>query len=140
MPMATTPVVASVPERATTIARGLIRTRRATSTMNLEQGMLRLGCRNGGYYWVSLDGRRVLRGKAVFEADELQPKFGDAMGRAVGWQTGGPLRRMGRHRRTAIARKSVAQGTTAAVERFHTEFWFASDTAADLTRSIMILM
>ena len=44
--------------------------------------MLRLGCRNGGSYWVTLDGRRVFRGKALFEAAELQPKFGDAMERA----------------------------------------------------------
>jgi hypothetical protein len=32
--------------------------------------------------WVSLDGLRVLRGKALFEADELQPKFATAMKRA----------------------------------------------------------
>jgi len=82
--MATTPVVASVSERATTIARGLTRTRRATSTIKLDQGMLRLECRAGGYYWVALDGRRVMRGKALFEADELQPKFADAMERAGG--------------------------------------------------------
>ena len=84
MPTATTPVGPAISERASTIARGLIRTKRAGSIIDMDQGMLRLGCRNGGYYWVSLDGSRVLRGEALFDADELQPKFGDAMERAGG--------------------------------------------------------
>jgi len=44
--------------------------------------MLKLECTKGGYYWISLDGSRVLRGKAIFDAEELQPKFADAMERA----------------------------------------------------------
>ena len=44
--------------------------------------MLRLKCKSGsGYYWVSLDGGRLLRGMTPFEAEELQPKFIDAMER-----------------------------------------------------------
>ena len=82
--MANTPVEPAISGRATTIARGLIRTKRAAPIIKVEHGMLRLGCRNGGSYWVSLDGRRVLRGKALFEADELQPKFAAAMERAGG--------------------------------------------------------
>ena len=83
--MATTQVEPEISQRASTIARGLIRTRRAASIINVDHGMLRLGCRTGGWYWVSADGRRVLRGKVLFEADELQPKFADAMARAGGW-------------------------------------------------------
>lgn len=45
--------------------------------------MLRLECHSGDdYYWIALDGGRLLRGKSVFEADDLQPKFIDAMERA----------------------------------------------------------
>jgi len=50
--------------------------------IDMDQGMLRLNCRSGGYYWITLDGRRVRRGKALFVADELQSKFSDAMVRA----------------------------------------------------------
>jgi hypothetical protein len=82
--MATTQVEPEISERAHKVARGLIRTRRAASIIKVDQGMLRLGCRNGGYYWLSLDGRRVLRGKALSEADELQPNFAAAMERAGG--------------------------------------------------------
>jgi len=44
--------------------------------------MLRLKCRTGGYYWITLDGRRLLRGKSPDTSDELQPKFSEAMERA----------------------------------------------------------
>jgi hypothetical protein len=57
-------------------------TRRAAGILTMDHGMLRLRCRYGGYYWISLDGRRMLRGMALSEADELQPKFNDAMERA----------------------------------------------------------
>ena len=44
--------------------------------------MLRLECHRGDdYYWIALDGSRLLRGKWLPEADELQPKFIDAMER-----------------------------------------------------------
>jgi hypothetical protein len=82
--MVTTQVEPDISERAHKVARGLIRTKRAAPLINVDHGMLRLGCLGGGSYWVSLDGRRVLRGEALSEADELQPKFGDAMERA-GW-------------------------------------------------------
>ena len=44
--------------------------------------MLRLKCKKGGYYWVSLDGSRILSGTKLSNAEELQPKFIDAMERA----------------------------------------------------------
>jgi len=53
--------------------------------LNALPKLLRKGsleCHSGDdYYWIALDGRRLLRGKSVFEADELQPKFIDAMER-----------------------------------------------------------
>jgi len=73
---------AHLSDRARAIAEGLIRTKRAHYHGVFDQGMLRLTCRTGGFYWISLDGRFVLRGKMLFEADELQPKFIDAMERA----------------------------------------------------------
>jgi hypothetical protein len=80
--MATTPADPEISVRATAIARGLIRTKRASGIIKARRGMLCLECHGGGFYWISLDGGRVLRGKARFEADELQPKFIDAMERA----------------------------------------------------------
>lgn len=68
--------------RATSIARGLITTGRAIGVVSLEYGMLRLRCRNAGNYWIDLDGRRVRRGKTFLRAEELEPKFIDAMERA----------------------------------------------------------
>ena len=45
--------------------------------------MLHLRCHSGyDCYWIALDGSRLLRGKWFSEAEELQPKFIDAMGRA----------------------------------------------------------
>ena len=80
--MATTPTEPAISARARTIARGLITTKRAAGIISMDHGMLRIRYRTSGYYWISLDGRRVLRGKVIFGADELQPKFGDAMERA----------------------------------------------------------
>ena len=68
--------------RAKAIAEGLIRTKRAGRHGVIDQGILKLECTKGGYYWISLDGGRVLRGRAIFDAEELQPKFIDAMERA----------------------------------------------------------
>ena len=64
------------------IARGLLVTKRATGTISVDHGRLRLKCGAGGYYWISLDGSQVLRGMLLSGADELQPKFIDAMERA----------------------------------------------------------
>jgi hypothetical protein len=72
----------AISTRAMAIAEGLIRTKRAGRHGVVDRGMLKLECTKGGYYWISLDGSRVLRGSAIFEADELQPKFIDAMERA----------------------------------------------------------
>ena len=77
-----TPGGPEISQRATSIARGLIRTERAAGVINAHQGMLRLECHGGGFYWISLDGARLLRGEAIWEAEELQPKFADAMERA----------------------------------------------------------
>jgi len=68
--------------RATAIARGLLRTERATGVISQEYGMLRVACASGGNYWIEPDGSRVHRGKTLFSSDELQPKFIDAMVRA----------------------------------------------------------
>ena len=79
----TTPIEAAISVRATAIARGLIRTERAAHTIKPHHGMLRLECHSGDdYYWIALDGSRLLRGKLLSEADELQPKFIDSMERA----------------------------------------------------------
>jgi len=71
-----------ISDRAKAIVRGLVRTKRAARGVAPDQGTLRLQCLSGGYYWISLDGHRVLRGKELFDADELQQKFLDAMARA----------------------------------------------------------
>jgi hypothetical protein len=78
----TTAPDADIPSRVRAIAEGLIRTKRAEHQGVLEDSLLRLKCRTGGYYWISLDGGRVFRGKKLFGADELQPKFIEAMERA----------------------------------------------------------
>lgn len=69
--------------RARAIATGLIRTGRAIGGRIVAlDGFMRLDCRGGGFYWVSADGLKLLRGDALWGADELQPKFADAMERA----------------------------------------------------------
>ena len=80
--MATTPTEPAISVRATTIAKGLIVTKRAVGIGSMSGGMLRLKCRGGGYYWIELKGGRVLRGKTLTTAEELQPKFIEAMERA----------------------------------------------------------
>ena len=80
--MTTTPTAPPISPRAKAIAEGLIRTKRAGLHGVIDRGMLKLECTKGGYYWISLDGARVVRGKSIFESDELQPKFCDAMERA----------------------------------------------------------
>ena len=72
----------AISPRARAIAEGLIRTGRAGKHGVYDHGMLRLECLAGGFYWISLDGSRVLRGAKLFDAEELQPKFADAIERA----------------------------------------------------------
>jgi len=79
---AMTSISPTISLRATSIARGLMRTERAAGIIKLHQRMLRLECHGGGFYWISPDGGRLLRGAALWEAEELQPKFIDAMERA----------------------------------------------------------
>jgi len=67
--------------RAEAITNGLIRSGRATNAQP-EDGFIRLKAKGGGFYWVSFDGFRLLRGEAFWNADELQPKFIEAMERA----------------------------------------------------------
>jgi hypothetical protein len=71
----------AISQRARAIAEGLIRTDRAHHRGVIEHGMLRLTNRKGGFYWISLDGSRLLRGDELFGAEELQGKFRDSMER-----------------------------------------------------------
>jgi hypothetical protein len=43
---------------------------------------LRLRSVLGAFYWISFDGRRVLRGESPDDPEELQPGFIEAMARA----------------------------------------------------------
>ena len=65
--------------RAKVIAEGLIRSGRADKHSVFDQGMLRLERFDGGYYWLALNGSRLLRGASLRTAEELQPGFADAM-------------------------------------------------------------
>ena len=80
--MTTIPKAAEISERVTMIARGLLVTKRAAGVISMDHGRLRLKCMNGGYCWIFLDGGRVFRGLLPSKAEELQPKFIDAMERA----------------------------------------------------------
>ena len=77
-----TPTETDMSLRANSIARGLLRTERAVGIISVEYGTLRLTCRSGGFYWIMLEDTRVYRGKTFIKADELQPKFIEAMERA----------------------------------------------------------
>lgn len=67
--------------RALAIARGLVRTGRA-SDIEAQTGYLRVVGVRDHFYWITFDGVRVLRGGRRDFADELQPGFVDAMARA----------------------------------------------------------
>ena len=84
MAMATAPTEQLISPRAKAIAQGLIRTDRAGARGVYDRGTLRLECLSGGFYWIALNGSRLLRGTRLPTADELQPKFIEAMERA-GW-------------------------------------------------------
>lgn len=70
-----------ISSRAKAIAQGLIRTGRAVSTEQAG-GFIRLQCKAGGFYWISGNGRRLMRGTGFRGADELQKRFADTMERA----------------------------------------------------------
>jgi len=78
----TVPKEAAFSLRATSIARGLLVTKRAVGVISEDHGKLRLKCRLGGYYWISLDGRQLWLGRVFSTSDELQPTFIDAIERA----------------------------------------------------------
>jgi len=80
--MTAAPADTDVSERTKAIARGLVNTERAAVGSRLIHGMLQLTCRDGGYYWISLDGGRVLKGRGPLDSVELQPRFAAAMERA----------------------------------------------------------
>ncbi len=78
----TSPTEPTLSARARAIAEGRIPTHRAESHGVIEHGMLQLRSKKGGFYWISLDGGRLLRSTELFGAEELQGKFRDAMERA----------------------------------------------------------
>ena len=68
--------------RAAWLARGLLRTERAFGDVSLEYRMVRLECCDGGYYWISPNGKRLYRGKLLLTADKAPQNFIDAMARS----------------------------------------------------------
>lgn len=68
-------------DRAWAIAAGLVRTRRAAT---YEAGDSFICAEGIGVvrYWISADGDRLLRGRRLTDAEELQVGFIDAMARA----------------------------------------------------------
>jgi hypothetical protein len=71
--------------RAHHIARGLMRTRRAIRGVmpHSDAEFVQLPTITaGGFYWIAVDGSRVLRGHSFIDAAELQPGFADRMERA----------------------------------------------------------
>ncbi len=67
--------------RAAAIANGLMRTGRAANPLH-TCGFICLHTAGAHRYWVSFDGQRVLRGRDLADADELQDGFIEAMIRA----------------------------------------------------------
>jgi hypothetical protein len=70
-----------VSDRARAIIEGLIRTRRG-SDPHIAGAYVRLRSKIGGFYWVRIDGTRLLRGDDVDDAEQLQVSFTEAMARA----------------------------------------------------------
>jgi hypothetical protein len=72
-------------DRAKHIARGLIKTRRATRGVlpSADAEFARLPTVSGGeFYWLAVDGSQVRRGNSFVGSVELQRGFVDAMARA----------------------------------------------------------
>jgi hypothetical protein len=67
--------------RAWAIAVGLVRTGRAAK-YEATEGFIRAEGVGPTRYWISDDGARLLRGRIVASADELQDGFVEAMARA----------------------------------------------------------
>jgi hypothetical protein len=67
--------------RARAIVDGLVRTGHG-SDPRFADAYVQLRAKIGGFYFVALDGARLLRGDTFEEAEELQAKFVEAMARA----------------------------------------------------------
>jgi hypothetical protein len=70
-----------VSARARAIIEGLMRTRRG-SAPRFADAYVQLRAKVGGFYFVALNGARLLRGDAFEDAEELQAKFAEAMAKA----------------------------------------------------------
>ena len=70
-----------VSNHARAIIAGLVRTGRG-SDPRIAGAYVRLLARIGGFYWVRIDGSRLLRGHNVDDAEPLQEKFTETMARA----------------------------------------------------------
>ena len=70
-----------VSDRARAIIEGLARTGRG-SDPRVVRSHVRLRARIGGFYWIRLDGSRLLRGHDVDDAEPLQESFTETMARA----------------------------------------------------------
>ena len=65
--------------RAEEIANGLVRTGRASDPRMVHDHVQLRANRGGGFYWITIDGARLLRGDELETAEELQPNFVQAM-------------------------------------------------------------
>ena len=77
--------------RAEAIAEGLLRSGRAEPPVQRVAGCLRLHCTTGDprhYYLIPSDGSFVLRGKALFTAEQLAKSFVEAMVRVGSAEVG----------------------------------------------------
>ena len=70
-----------VSNQARAIVAGLVQTGRG-SDPQIAGAYVRLLARIGGFYWVRVDGGRLLRGHNVDDAEQLQVSFTEAMARA----------------------------------------------------------
>jgi hypothetical protein len=77
-----------VSARARAIIEGLTRTRRG-SDPHIAGTYVRLRSKIGGFYWVGIDGSRLLRGLNVDDAEPLQESFVETMARAGAPSGGG---------------------------------------------------
>jgi hypothetical protein len=78
----TSPAIA---DRAVAIVRGLRATGRAVvrrGSLELDGNYIRVDRVAAGYFWIAVDGTRLLRGTDFDAMDELQPGFAAEMARA----------------------------------------------------------
>ena len=70
-----------ISHKARALAEGLMRTGRASDPQTVD-GHVQLRAKIGGFYWITPDGSRLLRGDELEDAEELQPRFVESMVRA----------------------------------------------------------